>query len=142
MKELKYRRASNPEHNCKGLDCSDDPGRTDQSFKDECDINTIMAQYLRGVPIRHTATGQPLFEDFTTAPDFLQAMQTIAHAQEQFAALDSSIRNRFQNNPAAFLDFINNEANRDEAIKLGIIDKPRTPPAPAAPATPPPGGDK
>jgi phage internal scaffolding protein len=40
-----------------------------------------------------------------------------------FNDLPSSIRSRFGNDPAAFLDFVNDEGNADEMIKLGLIEK-------------------
>lgn len=106
---------------------NNEPSMTEQSHKDECDINTIVNNYLRygdwgasGRPV------QPMFGDFTEVTDFRECCDMIAYANEQFNQLPSTVRARFQNNPANLIDFINNAANRDEAIQLGFI------PAPAA----------
>ena len=36
-------------------------------------------------------------------------------------ALPSDVRSRFGNNPAELLDFLNDNSNYDEAIRLGLI---------------------
>jgi len=39
-----------------------------------------------------------------------------------FNDLPSSIRSRFGNDPAAFLDFVQDENNADEMVKLGLTE--------------------
>ena len=122
-----------------GLDCSGRPSRTKQSFKDECDINTIVRRF--------GLTGQlpsdirmPLNGDFTNVPDFRTAMDMIVAARESFEAMPADVRSRFHNDAAEFVDFCSDPKNRDEAIKLGLVEKPlqKAPTGPvAAPATPP-----
>ncbi len=48
-------------------------------------------------------------------------MRTVTVAQDMFDHLPSSIRNRFANDPALFLDFVQDADNRVEAIELGIF---------------------
>lgn len=102
-----------------GLRCTDE-SRAVQSSKDECDINTIMRRF--GV------TGQmpkgvrmPTYADFESAVEFQSAMNAIAMANESFDSMPSEVRDRFHNNPAEFVDFVNNEANRAEAEKFGLL---------------------
>lgn len=123
---------------------SDKPSLTRQEFKDECDINVILARFQASGEIDFLNKHAPQYMD-TTAIDFQTAMQTVASAQSAFNDLPSHIRDRFQNDPAQLLDFVHKEANRDEAIKLGLIPPPAAaavvgasaPPAAPAPATPP-----
>jgi phage internal scaffolding protein len=39
-------------------------------------------------------------------------------------ALPAQIRSRFDNDPAKLIDFLENEQNHDEAIKLGLVNPP------------------
>jgi len=98
-------------------------GRTHQSFKDECDINRIMARHKKTGIIRQT-TERPQYGDFSNLPDYQEAMNTVIQADSMFAELNSEVRERFQNNPQKFLDFCDDPENQDEAIRLGIAAKP------------------
>ncbi len=105
-----------------GLDCSDCPSRTQQHFRDECDINVLVARFARtGVP---EAPEAPPMSTFDEVFDYQSAMQAVIDARVSFQALPSKVRSRFQNDPAQFLNFIYDESNRDEAIGLGLIPKP------------------
>lgn len=105
-----------------GIDCSAD-GLTKQSFRDECDINGIMSRYVATGMLEHVNERAGVFEDFSGF-DFAQSMNVVAKANEMFAALPAQIRKRFQNDPVAFVEFVQDESNRDEAVKLGIVNKP------------------
>lgn len=93
-----------------------------QSFKNECDINRIMAKYQLSGAIDWVAKHEGQYGD-VTGIDFDRAMATIVKAQDMFADLPSSVRNRFQNNPAAFFDFMHDPGNAEEMIKLGLATK-------------------
>lgn len=114
---------------------SDKPSLTRQEFKNECDINVILARYQASGEIDFLNKHAPQYMD-TTGHDFQTAMETVAQAQSAFADLPSAIRDRFGNDPANLLDFVHDSANRDEAIKLGLIEPPSAPAAPAALAAP------
>lgn len=106
---------------------ANDPGMTDQSQKDDCDINRIMARYRETgflVDPLHPGTRQPIFGDFTEIPDYQGALEVINAADAAFASLPAKVRDRFGNNPQQIFDFLSDEKNRDEAIALGLIDKP------------------
>lgn len=118
-----------------GLDCTGDPGLTKQSMKDECDINLIIRKHHSGL-VAHMRQADPVFLD-CTGPEFDEAMQIVTSGRQTFEGLPSTIRNRFHNDVGEFLEFFNNEANREEAIKLGLIEKPPQPIAPVTPPTPP-----
>jgi len=101
-------------------------GRTKQSFKDECDINLIMAKYQKTGAITHVNKYGANYE-FATSIDFTEAMQLVVTAQEMFNGLPSSIRTRFENDPAEFLDFVQDANNVPEMRKMGLI-APEEPP--------------
>ncbi len=109
-------------------------GRTKQSFKDECDINNIMAKYQKTGALAHVNTYQQQY-GFATSVDFSEAMRLVTTAQDMFDGLPSSIRTRFANDPGQFLDFVQNADNDAEMQKLGLIAKKR-------PSESPPDGQK
>lgn len=112
-----------------GVDCNVDevtgeiiPSKTQQSFKEECDINEIVRRFgITGqLPENYRA---PVSGDFTGISDYHSALNAVIAADAEFMKLDASIRERFNNDPAALIEFIENKDNIDEARKLGIVDK-------------------
>jgi len=93
--------------------------RTEQSHKDETDINQILAKYVKGELLEHRINHAQNYGDFTGA-DFQAAQNTIATANSMFEELPSSVRNRFQNDPAKFLDFVGDDKNHDEMVSMGL----------------------
>lgn len=117
------------------------PDRTKQSFRDECDINLIMKRYEATGQLDHLATRPTLYGE-VPALDFHQAMGLVVEAREQFALLPAAVRDRFSNDPARLLAFLEDPANREEGVKLGLLKAqsasqdapgPATPPAPSTP---------
>jgi phage internal scaffolding protein len=103
-----------------GLECLD-PTMAQQQFREECDINTIMERFGRTgeliAPVR-----MPQYGDFDGVNDYHSAMNAIVEAQSAFDSLPAKVRARFGNDPAEFLDFVYNEENREEAIRLGLVE--------------------
>lgn len=101
--------------NCSGL------SRTKQSFRDECNVNTIMEKYQRTGLIPHVEMHGGEYGDYTNVQDYQSSLNQVIAAQDMFASLPSSLRNRFSNNPASFLDFVSNPSNKDEMRSLGLL---------------------
>ena len=97
---------------------------TQSQFKDECDINKIMDRYLRtgclSDPLSQMKPGT--YGDFTEMGDYMENMNKIIQAREMFDALPAKVRERFNNNPGAMIDFVMDPDNKDEAIKLGLLE--------------------
>jgi len=110
-------------------------GRTKQSFKDECDVNRIMARYLSTGELPNLNNVEPQYLD-CTAFDYQQHQNFIAGAMSLFHELPSAIRSRFQNSPAEFLDFCSQEKNRPELAEMGLL-RPNTEPLIPAPTLTP-----
>lgn len=111
--------------------------QTQQHFQLQSDINWIIAHYQE-IPQRAldavSGPRQPLWGDFSAVPDLRTAQAMLSQAEASFMALPSELRARFGNDPLQLLAFVQDSSNRDEAIKLGLIDKAVTPvdPVPAA----------
>jgi hypothetical protein len=115
-----------------GLSCEDD-SLAIQSARDECDINTIVRRFgLTGeLP---SDFDMPQSGDFTGVGDYHSAMNLVRSAQEQFLRVPAAVRARFHNDPAEFMSFVDDDANRPEAVRLGLVVSRETIPASAAPA--------
>ncbi len=98
-------------------------GMTKQSFAKECDINNIMARYQKTGAVSHFSSHQGEY-GFASGLTFTEAMMTVTKAQQLFAGLPSKVRNRCGNDPAYFLDFVQDEANAVELVELGLMDRP------------------
>lgn len=102
------------------LSFPDDSEFTKQEFKDECDINVIMAQYQHTGIIPNLNERTPAYQD-CTGHDYQMHMNKIIEAQELFNDLPSKVRDRFANDPAAFLDFVHDEKNLGEMKEMGLL---------------------
>ncbi len=103
-----------------GLECKD-PSLAQQHMKDECDINVIVERF--GVTGElPTAPISPQFGDFSGISDYHSAINAVRASEEAFMALPAKIRARFDHDPNALLQFLNDPINRDEAIEIGLID--------------------
>lgn len=95
------------------------PSLTKQSFKDECDINMIMARYQKTGVIDHYAKHAPQYGE-TSAHTFTEAQMIVANAQSMFNELPSKARQAFNNDPAEFLGFCEHEPDLKTMIDLGL----------------------
>lgn len=110
--------------------------RCDPSFVRFTDMNGIVERYrLTGVlgdPLM-APKREPKYVDASLAPrDFMEAQARVDGARAAFAALPAAVRRRFDESPASMLAFIQDPANADEAVKLGLFARPEPViPAPA-----------
>lgn len=107
--------------------------RTQQQFKDECDINQIMERF--GVTGELPTQVKPVMpDDYDEVVDFTTAMNMVRQANVAFMQMPAKIRERFQNDPQKFTEFFQDEDNRAEATKMGLVlpAKIESPPAPTA----------
>lgn len=100
----------------------DKPTRTKQAFIEECDINQIMARYESTGIIDHLNPAQPIYGDASAIPDYREALEVVMNAEEAFMSLPATVRREFDNDPAMMLEFIQNPANRERCVELGLIN--------------------
>lgn len=116
------------------------PSLAQQHFKEECDINNIIARYEQtGVLVDPTLPGRNFeFGDYSAVQDYQDSLNYVIEAREMFDSLPSKLRERFNYDPSKLLQFLADESNRDEAIRLGLVDPPTPSPAEStgSPATP------
>lgn len=105
-----------------GLECKD-PSLAKQSFKDECDVNNILAKWQATGVLPEGMSKDAMFGDFMDVCDYQTALNAVMDAQDMFMELPSSLRLRFENDPAKLLSFLQDPANKAEAISLGLVDK-------------------
>jgi len=98
-------------------------GPTEQHHAEFCDINSMMRRFHK-TGLLPQCTDQPIYGDFTMADDYLTMRTRISDAQSDFMRLPAELRQRFENDPAQLLRFLENESNRQEAIELGLIPEP------------------
>lgn len=99
-----------------------EPSMTKQEFKAECDINNIIKAYQVTGIISHmnTKAQEGAFIDLPDPIDFQESLAIVANAQMAFAALPSSIRNQFENDPERFLAYVQDPANKEQLITWGL----------------------
>lgn len=102
-----------------GLVCEDE-SLAIQSAAEEADINTIVRRFgLTGQLPDQVA--MPRSGDFTNVPDFHTALNLIRTTQEEFLRVPADIRARFKNDPQQFMEFLEDDRNREEARKMGLL---------------------
>lgn len=97
------------------------PSLTVQQFKEECDIASIIR--------KHRASGEPLpvnpngvYLDMLSVPDDLQsALELCRDVAAQMDSLPIAARQRFNSDPVKFVEFLSDENNRAEAVRLGLV---------------------
>lgn len=102
----------------------------------ECGDSRVQPQHapscgIKAIMERHRALGinpvRPLDPDVcgqAVRYTYAEAFAMVEHAHEQFMTLPAAVRDKFANDPAAIMDFVMDEGNREEAIKLGLLVKP------------------
>lgn len=111
-----------------GVACAG-PSRTKQEHAKECDINRIMARYVR-TGVLPVSQDPALYGDFSDVGTYKEARDILIRAHSQFENLPAATRERFRNDPARFLAFMGDAKNTDEARKLGLLVPVPPPPVP------------
>lgn len=97
------------------------PSKTQQQFKDECNVNKIIEKYLKTNEMTHLKQNKGVFADLTHISDYQDSLNKVIEANKSFMELNAQTRNRFGNDPQQLINFLADDSNRDEAIKLGLI---------------------
>jgi len=95
--------------------------KAQEQFKDECDINNIMAKYQKTGEFTGAIRSGGMYSDFSQITDYHDMVNTVTYAQEAFMLLPANIRARFSNDPGQLLSFLQEDSNYDEAVTLGLV---------------------
>lgn len=106
-----------------GLKC-EDPSLAQQNYRDSCDINYIVENFLSTGELPKAREG--MYGDFTNGTDFHTAMNGVKVAMAGFYELPAHVRSEFENDPGKMLDFIADDRNRSKAVALGLIPPPKS----------------
>ena len=98
--------------------------RTEQSHRDACDVNKLVARYEKTGVLPQVADRKCWYGDFSNVKDYQVALNQLNNAQILFDNLSVKVRNRFDNDVSKLLSFLDKKSNLAEAIELGIIAKP------------------
>lgn len=106
------------------------PSLTQQQFRQECDINTIISSVDSAGVVNNplwNGTRCPMYGDFSGIQDmdYLQAQSTFLDASARFMELPAKVRQQFNNNPAELLAYIQSNPPAEELAKLGFADIPK-----------------
>lgn len=120
-----------------GLHCPE-PTRTQQQFKDECDVNVIAKNFGMTGRLPQNVR-MPSYDDFCDVVDYQTALNAARRASQSFMEMPANVRERFKNDPQLFLDFCSDPSNQAEAASLGLVEGPPiSAQVPAAPEPPKP----
>jgi hypothetical protein len=96
------------------------PGQTEQAHKQQCDMNYILRDYQRTGLLKHAKQYEGSYDDVSDI-DYERSMMIVADVNSMFESLPSSERKKFDNNPAKFLAYAQDEVNKKELEERGII---------------------
>lgn len=97
-----------------------DDGMTRQEFRDECDINVLMASYERGGVISHINRAAPQYLDVSEVPDLQRSIAVMTAAETAFMTLPAKVRREFDNDPVSFVAFAQNSDNLPRLREWGL----------------------
>lgn len=100
-----------------------EPSKTQQNMRDECDINNILKKYNRSGLVTHVNEHASDYGDYSDYEDYQSSLNSLLDAQNAFAELPSSIRKQFNNDPGEFLDFVSRPENGEKMVDLGLAVK-------------------
>lgn len=101
-------------------DFTGDKGFTVQADRDEADINKIIARLEKGANLARLNSKPPFYGDVSDLGGLDEAIMKVQKAEKMFMDIPANVRERFDNDPVKYVEFFQDPANIDEAIKLGL----------------------
>ena len=97
--------------------------KTDPSWAQDLEAQSVINKYMKTGQWLGTPKGGYDPEGQLMHVDLQSAMNIVREATDTFLSLPSELRARFGNSPEAYVAFIQDEKNKDEAVKLGLLVK-------------------
>lgn len=103
------------------------PSLAEQHTAHLTDLNYLISKYKPDelaayMAARNQYRQEILGHDFSTEPSLQDAKNAAYHARQQYESLDEDLKRQFLN-PVEFFKFIDNPANQEKMIKLGLLTK-------------------
>jgi len=92
-------------------------GRTKQAFKDECNIQKIMARSDIAGTISHLEKFEGVYADYADF-DFHEQINKLTRGREIFDELPAEVRAEFNQSPMDFFEYVNDPKNIDRLGEL------------------------
>ena len=119
ISEMVFRTCYDNKRERKQVCFKDSKGLTHQEQKDQCDINNILDKYARTGLINHVNRYEGQYGDVSSI-DYQTMQNQVAEVNSMFADLPAKERQRFNNDPAQFLEFVATQTNVDD-MRDGVI---------------------
>lgn len=97
------------------------PSKTDESFKDDCDVNIILDRFMKTGQITHLAKKPSSYADVSDIPNLLDAHIAISNAKTAFGRLPSELRRKLNNDPLNLEEYLKDPENHEEAEHYGLL---------------------
>lgn len=93
--------------------------KTQTQFGEDHKTDVMIKKFLKTGRI--SVQNGPLMAGMDGA-SYHENMNRLVDIEQAFMKVPSEIRDKFQNDPGHFMDFVNDEKNYDECVKLGILE--------------------
>lgn len=109
-----------------GTDCSKEEHLTKQSFKKQCDINTVLARAQTGAGLSHLANYGSIYGDFShwNERTYEDMQKDLALGQTIFNDLPAELRAEFDHNPGKFFEVVNTKTPEELEELFPILAQP------------------
>ena len=97
---------------------------TEQSHKNECDINLKLAQFMERGLMPNIKNNNPQYGDVSEI-DFQDIQNQLANAKTLFEELPEPVKAQFDNEPFKFLQFAENPENNQALVDMGLANAPK-----------------
>lgn len=111
------------------IDFSDDPGLTLQEPAEDADINVLMKRMgvTDGSQLPYFPNPRALYGDFSEMPDDpVEMAELMRQGELAFMRIPAEVRQRYRN-PQELFEWMENDDNYEEAVKLGLLEKKEAP---------------
>lgn len=131
--EIKFRTQYDLNYNSRIFDTEvgEDENLVQHHMQEECDVNVIMRRYQAIGELTHIYQMAGTYGDFSDVGDYKDGVERIMAADAMFMELPASVRDRFGNDPAQFVEFATDPSNIDEMRKMGLAPPLPEPPQPS-----------
>lgn len=110
--------------------------KTDQQWKEHCDVNYIMDRFAKTGQINHLAKRTGQYADVSGVHNLHESLCLVRKAEEEFKKQPAKVRARFHNNLEEMYEFLQDPRNDEEAVALGLKTWPKVADKPVPVAKP------